>query len=137
MLLGCKGGLHKAHTLGLVQEVRPAGAREVLAHAAVVSPGSLARCAPAQADPHTNTNNRPPFPPRLLHIPTDPARYSKYEFLNPLSSERELPMIIDGELGMPMELGKIAPGQIGDGSYWLGKRSGEDRLRARCALAPG
>ncbi|ORY74052.1 RNA polymerase II-associated [Leucosporidium creatinivorum] len=66
----------------------------------------------------------PPFPPRLLHIPTHPSRYSTYEFLNPLSSERELPMIVDGELGMPLELGKIAPGSYGDGSYWTGSRTG-------------
>lgn len=67
---------------------------------------------------------QPPFPPRLLHIPTHPSRYSTYEFLNPLSSERELPMIVDGELGMPLELGKIAPGSYGDGSYWTGNRTG-------------
>lgn len=34
-------------------------------------------------------------------------------------------MIVDGELGMPMELGKIPPGQTGDGQYWLGDRDGE------------
>lgn len=64
----------------------------------------------------------PPFPPRLIHIPTSPARYATYEFLNPLFDERELPFVLDGELGLPLELGKIRPGNYGDGSYWLGDR---------------
>lgn len=33
-------------------------------------------------------------------------------------------MIVDGELGMPLELGQIAPGSYGDGSYWTGTRTG-------------
>lgn len=32
-------------------------------------------------------------------------------------------MIIDVEMGMPMELGKIRPDEFGDGEYWMGNRS--------------
>lgn len=34
-------------------------------------------------------------------------------------------MILDGELGMPMELCRIREGEYGDGEYWKGNRSGE------------
>ncbi|GAA5966641.1 hypothetical protein JCM8115_000234 [Rhodotorula mucilaginosa] len=66
----------------------------------------------------------PPFPPKLLHIPTTPLRYATYDFLAPIQGERELPMILDAELGMPLELGKTAPGAPSmGGDYWLGNRS--------------
>ncbi|GAA6058968.1 hypothetical protein JCM10212_001678 [Sporobolomyces blumeae] len=64
----------------------------------------------------------PPFPPRLLHVPTTPARYASYEFLNPLQSERELPMILDAELGLPLEFGKSRDGAAVDAEYWTGNR---------------
>ncbi|GAA5895276.1 uncharacterized protein JCM6883_001458 [Sporobolomyces salmoneus] len=65
----------------------------------------------------------PPFPPRLLHVPTTPARYASYDFLNPLQSERELPMILDGELGLPLEYGKSRSGNDKvETEYWLGNR---------------
>lgn len=67
---------------------------------------------------------QPPFPPRLLNITTTPQRYSSYEFLNPLIAERELPMVLDSELGMPLELGHVPVGEYGDGAYWEGKRDG-------------
>ena len=67
----------------------------------------------------------PPFPPRLLHVGTSPARYASYEFLNPLQSERELPMILDGELGLPLEYGKSRDGNAVETGYWLGNREGE------------
>ncbi|KDE05606.1 hypothetical protein MVLG_03978 [Microbotryum lychnidis-dioicae p1A1 Lamole] len=67
----------------------------------------------------------PPFPPRLLHIPTSPHRYAEAGALNALASEREVPMILDGELGLPLEMGKIPDGAYGDGEeeYWIGNRS--------------
>lgn len=67
----------------------------------------------------------PPFPPRLLHVPTTPARYASYDFLNPLQSERELPMILDGELGLPLEYGKSREGAPVEADYWCGNRDGE------------
>jgi len=46
----------------------------------------------------------PPCPPKLLEIPTNPSRYTKPEFLTSVASKKELPMIIDAELGMPLDL---------------------------------
>ncbi|GAA5983448.1 hypothetical protein JCM11641_007852 [Rhodosporidiobolus odoratus] len=64
----------------------------------------------------------PPFPPRLLHVPTTPQRYATYDFLTPLQSERQLPMILDGELGMALEFGKPGEAKGCDGEYWMGNR---------------
>lgn len=46
-------------------------------------------------------------------------------------------MIIDGELGMPLELGKIPAGSYGDGSYWTGNRSGASLPIAPNLLSSG
>ena len=78
----------------------------------------------------------PPFPPKLLHIPTTPLRYATYDFLAPIQGERELPMILDAELGMPLELGKTAPGASSmGGDYWLGNRSGPSVLTFSLSLS--
>jgi RNA polymerase II-associated factor 1 len=61
----------------------------------------------------------PPFPPKLLGIKTDPARYSGYEFLQAMEDDKELPMVVDSELGMPLEPGRGLQG------YWDGRRDGE------------
>ena len=53
----------------------------------------------------------PSFPPKLLTIRTDPARYATYDFLVPLSMERPVPMIVDAEGGMPLDP-NLVPG------YW-------------------
>ncbi|GAA6050641.1 hypothetical protein JCM3770_000868 [Rhodotorula araucariae] len=65
----------------------------------------------------------PPFPPRLLHLPTTPQRYAHYDFLTPIQGEREVPVILDGELGLPVEYGRPAEGLDADGEYWTGNRS--------------
>ncbi|GAA5932306.1 hypothetical protein JCM10213_005284 [Rhodosporidiobolus nylandii] len=64
----------------------------------------------------------PPFPPRTVNIPTTPQRYATYDFLAPLQGERQLPMILDGELGMPLEYGRPGEGARCDGEYWMGNR---------------
>lgn len=46
----------------------------------------------------------PPFPPKLLNIPTHPSRYAGPEFTAALASEMPLPMVVDAELGMPLDL---------------------------------
>ncbi|KAH8110985.1 RNA polymerase II-associated [Phellopilus nigrolimitatus] len=46
----------------------------------------------------------PPFPPKLLNIPTNPSRYAGPEFTASLASETPLPMVVDAELGMPLDL---------------------------------
>jgi len=48
----------------------------------------------------------PPCPPKLLDIPTDPMRYAKPEFLDSIANDTPLPMIVDAECGMPLDLGK-------------------------------
>ena len=46
----------------------------------------------------------PPFPPKLLNIPTNPKRYAVAEFTASLANETLLPMVVDAELGMPLDL---------------------------------
>lgn len=53
----------------------------------------------------------PAFPPKLLTIKTDPSRYTSYDFLVPLSMERVVPMIVDGEGGMHLNA-------LGVPGYW-------------------
>ncbi|KAH9967541.1 RNA polymerase II-associated [Russula dissimulans] len=48
----------------------------------------------------------PPCPPKLLDIPTDPKRYTRPEFLDAATNEALLPMVVDAECGMPLDLGK-------------------------------
>ncbi|GJJ11167.1 hypothetical protein Clacol_005399 [Clathrus columnatus] len=48
----------------------------------------------------------PPFPPKLLKIPTNPSRYARPEFTAELAYEAPLPMVVDAECGMPLDLGK-------------------------------
>ncbi|KAM0755951.1 hypothetical protein T439DRAFT_320650 [Meredithblackwellia eburnea MCA 4105] len=72
---------------------------------------------------YSNPLPLPPFPPRLLHIETNPQRYTSYDFLQPLNSERELSLVLDAELGLPAEYGKVAEGEHSMGDYWTGSRS--------------
>lgn len=55
---------------------------------------------------YSNPLPAPPCPPKLLDVPTDPMRYARPEFLNDLASDTPLPMIVDAELGMPLDMGK-------------------------------
>ncbi|KAK2463597.1 hypothetical protein APHAL10511_004348 [Amanita phalloides] len=48
----------------------------------------------------------PPCPPKLLEISTNPMRYARPEFLNAIAEDTPLPMIVDAELGMPLDLGQ-------------------------------
>ncbi|KAI0306111.1 RNA polymerase II-associated [Multifurca ochricompacta] len=48
----------------------------------------------------------PPCPPKLLDIPTNPRRYTRPEFLDAITNEALLPMVVDAECGMPLDLGK-------------------------------
>ncbi|KAI0683974.1 RNA polymerase II-associated [Cytidiella melzeri] len=56
---------------------------------------------------YTNPLPAPPCPPKLLDIPTNPLRYTRPEFLNDIANDVSLPMIIDAECGMPLDLGKF------------------------------
>ncbi|KJA28196.1 hypothetical protein HYPSUDRAFT_34577 [Hypholoma sublateritium FD-334 SS-4] len=55
---------------------------------------------------YSNPLPAPPCPPKLLKIKTEPLRYARPEFLNGLANETPLPMIVDAECGMPLDLGK-------------------------------
>lgn len=65
----------------------------------------------------------PAFPPKLLTIKTDPCRYALYDFLVPLSLEREVPMIVDSEGGMHLDQ-NLVPG------YWESTNQGRDGAMA-------
>ncbi|EAU90178.2 hypothetical protein CC1G_05716 [Coprinopsis cinerea okayama7 len=56
---------------------------------------------------YTNPIPPPPCPPKLLDIPTNPMRYARPEFLNAVASEQPLPMIVDAECGMPLDLSQF------------------------------
>ncbi|KAF5336720.1 hypothetical protein D9758_015083 [Tetrapyrgos nigripes] len=55
---------------------------------------------------YSNPLPPPPCPPKLLEIPTDPMRYARPEFLNGIANNAALPMIVDADCGMPLDLGK-------------------------------
>ncbi|KAH8832915.1 RNA polymerase II-associated [Flagelloscypha sp. PMI_526] len=46
----------------------------------------------------------PPCPPKLLNIPTNPNRYTRPEFLDAIADDAPIPMVIDAECGMPLDL---------------------------------
>ncbi|KAI0316020.1 RNA polymerase II-associated [Amylostereum chailletii] len=48
----------------------------------------------------------PPCPPKLIDIPTNPQRYARPEFIDLLANDAPLPMIVDAECGMPLDLSK-------------------------------
>ena len=55
---------------------------------------------------YSNPLPPPPCPPKLLDIPTDPMRYARPEFLDEIANSTPLPMVVDGELGMPLDLSR-------------------------------
>ncbi|KAH7922312.1 hypothetical protein BV22DRAFT_1070656 [Leucogyrophana mollusca] len=55
---------------------------------------------------YSNPLPAPPCPPKLLSIPTNPLRYAHPEFLNTIANDTPLPLIVDAECGMPLDLGK-------------------------------
>ena len=57
---------------------------------------------------YSNPLPAPPCPPKLLDIPTNPLRYTRPEFLSDIASDIPLPMIIDAECGMPLDLSKFS-----------------------------
>jgi RNA polymerase II-associated factor 1 len=55
---------------------------------------------------YSNPLPAPPCPPKLLDIPTNPLRYAQPTFINAITNDTPLPMIIDAECGMPLDLGR-------------------------------
>lgn len=63
----------------------------------------------------------PPYPPKLLTIPTDINRLGEPSYLNHLAASTPLPMLVDSEMGMQLNLNEF------DG-IWEGQ---EDSLNPR------
>ncbi|KAF8556690.1 Paf1-domain-containing protein [Imleria badia] len=55
---------------------------------------------------YSNPIPPPPCPPKLLDIPTNPMRYARPDLLNAIANDIPLPMIVDAECGMPLDLGR-------------------------------
>ncbi|KAG9312642.1 RNA polymerase II-associated [Chiua virens] len=55
---------------------------------------------------YSNPIPTPPCPPKLLEIPTNPTRYARPDFLNAIANDTPLPMVVDAEFGMPLDLGR-------------------------------
>ena len=55
---------------------------------------------------YSNPLPAPPCPPKLIDIPTTPIRYAKPGFLDAIVEDTPLPMIVDAECGMPLDLSK-------------------------------
>jgi len=55
---------------------------------------------------YSNPLPAPPCPPKLLDIPTSSSRYARPEFLDDIAADAPLPMIVDGDLGMPLDLSR-------------------------------
>ncbi|CED84583.1 Putative RNA polymerase II regulator [Phaffia rhodozyma] len=58
----------------------------------------------------------PPFPPKLLDIPTSISRYARPSFTSNLAKAIPLPMMVDAECGMPLNL-------LGYPAIWEGDMS--------------
>jgi RNA polymerase II-associated factor 1 len=55
---------------------------------------------------YSNPLPAPPCPPKLLDISTNPLRYAQPAFINAITNDTPLPMIVDAECGMPLDLGR-------------------------------
>ncbi|KIY68885.1 RNA polymerase II-associated protein [Cylindrobasidium torrendii FP15055 ss-10] len=53
---------------------------------------------------YSNPLPAPPCPPKLLEIPTNPKRYARPELLTSIARQTPLPMIVDADCGMPLDL---------------------------------
>lgn len=53
---------------------------------------------------YSNPLPAPPFPPKLIDVPTSASRYARPEFLDDIAVDTPLPMVVDGDLGMPLDL---------------------------------
>ncbi|WVW85572.1 hypothetical protein I302_107610 [Kwoniella bestiolae CBS 10118] len=53
---------------------------------------------------YLNPVPNPPFPPKLLNVSTDINRLGEPSYLNHLAASTQLPMLVDSEMGMPLDL---------------------------------
>lgn len=89
---------------------------------------------------YSNPLPPPPCPPKLLDIPTDPLRYARPEFLNAIANDTPLPMIVDAECGMPLDLSlweSLWDEDADDSGAWAScTRGSTDTIDLRTALNP-
>ncbi|PWN48149.1 Paf1-domain-containing protein [Violaceomyces palustris] len=57
----------------------------------------------------------PPYPPKLINISTDPARYSDPHFADRLAQQHPLPVLVDAHAGMPIDLASFQ--DLWEGDY--------------------
>lgn len=67
-----------------------------------------------------------PFPPKLFNIPTDINRLGEPSYLKHLAAITPLPMLVDSEMGMPLDLNPF------DG-VWDGNDAGKVYLNSGLA----
>lgn len=53
---------------------------------------------------YNNNLPPPPCPPKMLTIETNPKRYARPEFIDAVVDDTPIPMVVDAELGMPLDL---------------------------------
>lgn len=63
---------------------------------------------------YLNPLPNPPFPPKLLNVNTNISRLGEPAYLDQLAATTPLPMLVDSEMGMPLDL------NVYDGA-WDGK----------------
>ncbi|KAF7308990.1 hypothetical protein MKEN_01099900 [Mycena kentingensis (nom. inval.)] len=82
---------------------------------------------------YSNPLPSPPCPPKLLEIPTTPLRYARPGFLDALANDTPLPMIVDAEMGMPLDLGRWEALWMEEGATGTGMDANTTDIRARWA----
>ncbi|WVQ82129.1 hypothetical protein IAT38_004257 [Cryptococcus sp. DSM 104549] len=63
---------------------------------------------------YLNPLPNPPFPPKLLNVSTDISRLGEPSYLDSLAASTQLPMLVDSEMGMPLDLNAY-------GGVWEGR----------------
>ncbi|EIW68189.1 hypothetical protein TREMEDRAFT_32136, partial [Tremella mesenterica DSM 1558] len=53
---------------------------------------------------YSNPLIAPPYPPKLFNVPTNISRLGEPSYLDHLSSSAPIPMLVDSEMGMPIDL---------------------------------
>ncbi|OCF37974.1 RNA polymerase II-associated factor 1 [Kwoniella heveanensis CBS 569] len=76
---------------------------------------------------YLNPVPNPPFPPKLLNISTDINRLGEPSYLDHLSASTPLPMLVDAEMGMPLNLNEFE-------GIWDGRDQGKPKPTVRKAL---
>ena len=62
-----------------------------------------------------------PYPPKLVQIPAPEANYVSPMYLQRLSDTLQLPVTVDAEAGMPMDLARLEYLWLGDSTHPIEK----------------